>query len=411
MEIDSADLATLSPTTSNLDPPPTKQRSDSQGSQKSLSGEDLIIQVSRMVKDRARAELIALELMEEYNFDFHEFKRLLKDNNLEVSFSRVRYQDIAPKVGLQPYSDGLDIPTFPIFQARLSNDLFRKILEDIQLFTYQYRPLPLHDTEEARSRFLSAYFNRIVGLFSGLIYNTPESMLEGKIASKGRIEYQFKTFGGVTVLFIEVKLSIGSLRERLDCIAQVIAEADACAWMNFQQGFRVPIIAVLCDGRSFTFFKFLDRRQTRTASPQFFIGQFPNGSLEQVIVGMAPGVDPTNFFHHSRSICESLFYVFLTGYHCGLKAHWDRSMEASKKQGHGRQSTPMWQKAVHLASDAIDSAKLACTQWEEGQVEESKKSAESVLEYLACSVDEVPRVQPSFDLLELFRQEFADMNA
>ena len=154
--------------------------------------------------------------------------------------------------------------------------------------------------------------------------------------------------------------------------------------MNFQQGFRVPIIAVLCDGRSFTFFKFLDRRQTRTASPQFFIGQFPNGSLEQVIVGMAPGVDPTNFFHHSRSICESLFYVFLTGYHCGLKAHWDRSMEAAKKQGHGRQSTPMWQKAVHLAGDAIDSAKRACTQWEEGQVEESRKSAESVLEYLAC---------------------------
>jgi hypothetical protein len=65
-----------------------------------------------------------------------------------------------------------------------------------------------------------------VGLFSGLLYNTPESMLEGKIASKGWIEYQFKTFGGVTVLFIEVKLLIGSLSERLDCIAQVIAEAD-----------------------------------------------------------------------------------------------------------------------------------------------------------------------------------------
>jgi hypothetical protein len=65
-----------------------------------------------------------------------------------------------------------------------------------------------------------------VGLFSGLLYNTPESLLEGKIAIKGRMEYQFKTFGGITVLFIEVKLNIGSLSERLNCVAQVIAEAD-----------------------------------------------------------------------------------------------------------------------------------------------------------------------------------------
>jgi hypothetical protein len=197
--------------------------------------------------------------------------------------------------------------------------------------------------------------------------------------------------------------------------------------VNFQQGFRVPIIAVLCDGRSFTFFKFLDRRQTRTASPQFFIGQLPNGDLEQAIIGMTPGANATNFFYYSRSVCESLFYVFLTGYCCGLEAHWDRSVEATRKQGHGRQSTPIWQKAMHLAGNAIDSAKLACTQWEEGRIEESKKSAESALEYLArryvansllriisnlpFSVDEAPRVQPSFEFLEFFTQELADIKA
>jgi hypothetical protein len=52
-------------------------------------------------------------------------------------------------------------------------------------------------------------------------------MLEGKITTKGRIEYQFKTFGGVTILFIEVKLDIGSLSECLNCIVQVIAESDS----------------------------------------------------------------------------------------------------------------------------------------------------------------------------------------
>ncbi|KAI9861430.1 MAG: hypothetical protein M1813_005327 [Trichoglossum hirsutum] len=66
---------------------------------------------------------------------------------------------------------------------------------------------------------------------------------------------------------------------------------------------------------------------------------------------------------------------------------------------------------MHLAGNAIDNAKLACTQWEEGRVEESKKSAESVLERLARIIDEAPRVQPSFEFLELFTQELADMNA
>ena len=65
------------------------------------------------------------------------------------------------------------------------------------------------------------YFNRTVALFSGLIYNTPESLLKGKITSKGCIEYQFKVFGSITVLFIEVKLNIGSLSKHLDSLIWV----------------------------------------------------------------------------------------------------------------------------------------------------------------------------------------------
>jgi hypothetical protein len=65
------------------------------------------------------------------------------------------------------------------------------------------------------------------------MYNTPESLLEGKITTKGRMEYQFKTYGGVTVLFIEVKLEIGSFSERLNCLAQVIAECDGMFMTSF----------------------------------------------------------------------------------------------------------------------------------------------------------------------------------
>ena len=113
-----------------------------------------------------------------------------------------------------------------MFGARLPTSVFSEILNDLQVLSWQYGPLSRHANEEGRARFLSGYFNRIVALFSGLLFNTPEETLEGKMATKGRIEYQFKTYGGVTVVFIQVEQDIGTLAERLNCYAQVIAECD-----------------------------------------------------------------------------------------------------------------------------------------------------------------------------------------
>ena len=161
----------------------------------------------------------------------------LPENDLNVSFSNVKYDDIAPKVGLDPRTRGADIPEFEIFYARLPKSVFSGILFDLQVFSWQYGPLSMHVNEEGRARFLSGYFNRIVALFSGLLFNKPEPMLEGKITTKGRIEYQFKMYGGVTVIFIEVKLSIGNITERLNCYAQVIAECDG--------EFRITLVKIL----------------------------------------------------------------------------------------------------------------------------------------------------------------------
>ena len=109
---------------------------------------------------------------------------LLLENNLDVSFSKVKYIDIAPKVGLDPGREGDDIPKFEIFCARLPNSVFSKILVDLQDFEWQYGPLSKHDDEEARACYLSGYFNKIVALFSGLLSNKPEAILEGKITTK-----------------------------------------------------------------------------------------------------------------------------------------------------------------------------------------------------------------------------------
>ena len=197
----------------------------------------------------------------------------------------------------------------------------------------------MHINEEARARFLSRYFNRIVALFSGLLFNTPGEMLEGKLATRGRIEYQFKNYGGtMAAIFIEVKLDVSNLAERLNCYAQVIAECDgefrmtlvkdtwltvfaACAWMNFQNGHHVPIMAILCYGSHFYFFKFEDRQQAGGA-PQFFLGKFQNGSRRQLIAEIENPDDPDDardFLRKARLLCESLYYVFLSGYRTGLE--------------------------------------------------------------------------------------------
>jgi hypothetical protein len=63
--------------------------------------------------------------------------------------------------------------------------------------------------------FFPETFNRLIAVFG--------------FASMGRLEwvkYYFKTIGSLAVLFIETTPEIGSGKECLDAIAQVIAECD-----------------------------------------------------------------------------------------------------------------------------------------------------------------------------------------
>ena len=109
----------------------------------------------------------------------------------------------------------------------------------------QYGSPREHRTEEARSRFFSPVrivkfsqrppskvhhnpqiFNHLVNQFNFMLRNNPETMMDGRIGTQGCIEYLFQTFGVVAVLFIEMKLKVGNDVERLNSIAQVIAECD-----------------------------------------------------------------------------------------------------------------------------------------------------------------------------------------
>jgi hypothetical protein len=70
-------------------------------------------------------------------------------------------------------------------------------------------------------------FNRLVAQFGSSFQNTPESLMNGHIATRGKIEYYFKTFSALTVVFVEARLKVGSVEERMNAIAQVMAECDS----------------------------------------------------------------------------------------------------------------------------------------------------------------------------------------
>ena len=150
--------------------------------------------------------------------------------------------------------------------------------------------------------------------------------------------------------------------------------------MNFQDGFDVPIMAMLCDGSYFYYFKF-DNRRRAGSTPPFFMGTLPDGSWRQRIP-QTNSDDPGDSLRQTRLLCDSLYYVFLSGYRSGLEAYWNRSLERNKDAF--RQSTPRWHNATVSAGKALEEAKSAWNLRQGNKLEESKASAERALQFLAA---------------------------
>lgn len=72
-----------------------------------------------------------------------------------VSFSKVKFLDIAEFVGLDPLKNLKDIKTFDLHRSRIPTKIFKSIVEDMDILLVQYGPMPEQKTEATRSRFLS----------------------------------------------------------------------------------------------------------------------------------------------------------------------------------------------------------------------------------------------------------------
>lgn len=312
-----------------------------------------------------------------------------------VSFSKVTYAEAAPLVGLDPDLELQDISTFEIHRSRIPTDLFKSIVVDMDVMMVQYGPPHVHKTEEARSRFFSPIFNHLVKQFTFMLRNNPETIITGRIGTRGRIEYFFKAFGAVAILCIEMKLRVGNEEERLDAVAQVIAECDGCDLNNAKRTFSLPILCILSDGLTFEFFKF-ERAESVSS---FFRGCFP-GDPEPLQHGLTlpdpkTADTPLPFILQLRCVCETIFDTMLSAYIFALRAYRDRSGSTDKREGVKRPSFDGWDQALKFAEDALETFRNAETQRKDGDVDSADASVLEGLRLLHESTGAVSTVYKS----------------
>jgi len=195
------------------------------------------------------------------------------------------------------------------------------------------------------------------------IRNVPESVIQGCISTRGRIEYHFLVFGELSLLVIEVKYRLGTSDERLNAIAQVIAECDACDHANDHLDLNLSkIYAVLCDGTAFEFFSF----ESGDPQPTFCRGVFRTSDpqpYERLSTADYHATSLVEYIRSLRPICETLFYFLLLTFHGRLEALTTRFVERGINEARPRNGTPNWaeaqlhaKEALRLAMDAAERA-------------------------------------------------------
>ncbi|KIL56851.1 hypothetical protein M378DRAFT_172333 [Amanita muscaria Koide BX008] len=327
-----------------------------------------------------------------------------------ASFSKVTYAQAAPLVGLHPGKQLRDIGTFEIHRSRIPTHLFRSIVIDIDIMLMQYGAPPQHKTEEARSRFISPVFNHLVKQFAFMLRNKPETMIDGRIGTHGRIEYLYEAFDLVAVLCIEIKLRVGNDDERLKIIAQVIAECDGCNLENSAQGFSLPIHCIFTDGLSYEFFKF-----ERNPNPSFIRGCFPGDpyhlrhGLKVPDYSSMPTALP--FILQLRCACETIFDIMLSAYIAGLKAYYQseayyvQSEAKARELGLKRPSSDGWDRALQSADRALAGFREAEVQRKDDDLD----SADATVEQALLALQESTGAVPNFYESDLIMKDWDDV--
>ncbi|KAI9441421.1 hypothetical protein H4582DRAFT_2110330 [Lactarius indigo] len=299
---------------------------------------------------------------------------MVKAQGLNVSFSHVKYRDIASFVGLDYVRNFMDATLFDLRRSRIPTTLFKNVVLDMDILLIQYGPLTEQSNEEARSRFLTPVVNRSVAQFGSSIQNMPESLMAGRVTTRGRV---------VIILRHSVapyrsrswRYRIGDPGERPDAISQVIAECDVCDWNNTRADLNIPVYGILRDRASFLFFLFDGIFKPYT----FMMGVVP-GSRFRGLKSVDFSSEPTTrlFIHTLRPICETMFNLLLCAYITSLKAFRDRSTSQ-----HGqRKSLDGWDKALNFAEKALEKSQDAEALRQENSIVDTDATIEAAFKAL-----------------------------
>ncbi|KAF8305940.1 uncharacterized protein EI90DRAFT_2986878 [Cantharellus anzutake] len=178
---------------------------------------------------------------------------------------------------------------------------------------------------------------------------------------------------------------VGSRSEHLNAIAQVIAESDACDFINREAGLLVPIHCILFDGWSFEFFKF-----ERMPDPTFLCGRF-QGDPPDFRHGMQLPISETYlpFILRLRCVCETIFDIMLSAYIAGMKAYYNREEDKGRKEG-GKRLSDEWDQALCLAEHAQETFREAEVQRKEGNIVSANAIVDAALLALHESTGALP---------------------
>ncbi|KAN0115875.1 hypothetical protein V8E52_006415 [Russula decolorans] len=233
-------------------------------------------------------------------------------------------------------------------------------------------PFGLH-----RSRIPMAPFKPIVSQFlsplsASHFSNLPGSTIEGRIITKGMVEYYFKTIGFIAVLFIELRLKIANGKERLDA------------------GFRVPVYGIQCDGDVFEFFLF--NGTTKPFSFKHGLGPNDPPTCRRPFRLLDPADTLTTrpFIDALCPICKIIFDLLLSGYVSSLKAYHNHSVNKSTREGQPRKSVEQWEEAMSAAVRVSQDFRDAETKRQTQLTDEADSIVEEAMASLKRSVDAIP---------------------
>ena len=300
---------------------------------------------------------------------------------LPVSFSNVKYTDVAPYVWLDPLGKGEDIRKLDTFRSRIPQDIFRKIHIDVNNVVLQYGRMASHDNEEARSRFIASFYSQVVSLFGNAVINKPGGLLDAEFTKRGRIEHHFYALNSISIVFIEIEKIYLFGKGRLDVIAQVLAECAACDYANRKSEHWVPILAILCDGEKFEFLVYDSGSQS----------VYSSGTAAVVI---DQDTKPLLFLSSLKETTEYIFDYFLMAYINGLRSFGHGSeLKAAKSKTKKRKSTEKWMDALAKAEYAHLLCREAAELARQERFEEAEETATKGIAELEESVLQVPEVK------------------